>query len=201
MSRLAATHPIEEESYRLMEKRVDLTAFGPLSREVVARIVHATADTSFAETMVMEEATVERAVAAIRSGAPIVCDSAMTQAGIVALDTFCFLSEARAEARAAPLEGGLTLSARAIEIAAERHPVGAIVVVGCAPTALFRTVELASSGKWRPSLVVGLPVGFVGAAESKSLLRSSKIPSISNIGERGGSPAAAAAVNAMARLR
>jgi precorrin-8X/cobalt-precorrin-8 methylmutase len=85
-------------------------------------------------------------------------------------------------------------------MAAARHPEGAVVVVGCAPTALAQVVRLAAQGRLRPALVVGLPVGFVGAAEAKEELRASRLPSISNVGEKGGSGAAAAVVNALARL-
>src|SRR2546423_15467588 len=84
--------------------------------------------------------------------------------------------------------------------AAARHPNGAIVVVGCAPTALDEALALAASGVLEPALVIGMPVGFVGAAESKARLRASGLPAISNVGEKGGSAVAAAAVNALVRL-
>jgi precorrin-8X/cobalt-precorrin-8 methylmutase len=84
--------------------------------------------------------------------------------------------------------------------AARRHPVGAVVVVGCAPTALDEVVRLHQAGRFSPALVVGLPVGFVGAAEAKARLRTSGLPALSNVGEKGGSAVAAAAVNALVRL-
>ena len=87
-----------------------------------------------------------------------------------------------------------------MRVAAARHPQGALVVVGCAPTALDEVVRLAAAGELRPTLVVGLPVGFVGAAAAKEALRASGLPAISNVGERGGSAVAAAAVNALVRL-
>ena len=85
-------------------------------------------------------------------------------------------------------------------IAAEHHPTGAIVVVGCAPTALDEVVRLAATGPFRPALVIGLPVGFVGAAEAKAALRTSGLHAITNVGDKGGSAVAAAAFNAMARI-
>ena len=84
--------------------------------------------------------------------------------------------------------------------AAAAHPEGAVVVVGCAPTALEEVVRLHDAGVFRPALVIGMPVGFVGAAESKERLRASGLPAVSNIGEKGGSAVAAAALNALVRL-
>ena len=87
-----------------------------------------------------------------------------------------------------------------MRVAAGRWPDGAVVVVGNAPTALFEVVRLAAAGEFRPALVIGLPVGFVGAADAKAALRASGLPSVSNVGERGGSAVAAAALNALWRL-
>ncbi len=87
-----------------------------------------------------------------------------------------------------------------MRIAAEHHPAGAIVVVGCAPTALTEVVHLARAGRLRPALVIGLPVGFVGAAEAKAALRASGLPAVTNVGDKGGSAVAAAAFNAIARI-
>jgi precorrin-8X/cobalt-precorrin-8 methylmutase len=84
--------------------------------------------------------------------------------------------------------------------AAEQHPTGAVVVIGCAPTALQEVVRLAGGGRWAPALVIGLPVGFVGAAASKEAARHSGLPAITNVGEKGGSAVAAAACNALVRL-
>jgi precorrin-8X/cobalt-precorrin-8 methylmutase len=84
--------------------------------------------------------------------------------------------------------------------AAEAHPEGAVVVVGCAPTALDEVVRLHAAGRFSPALVIGVPVGFVGAAESKARLRASGLPAITNVGEKGGSAVAAAALNALVRL-
>jgi len=190
-------HPIEAESYRILADRVDLSAFGPGAAAVVARVIHASADVEYAGTMVVDEAAVAAGVAALAAGAPVVTDVEMVAAGLPGLPTVCYLTDADAAAGAA---AGLTRSAAGMRVAAARHPDGAVVVVGCAPTALAEVVRLWTGANFRPALVVGLPVGFVGAAESKAALRATGMASISNVGEKGGSAVAAAAVNALARL-
>ncbi|MDP9006364.1 MAG: precorrin-8X methylmutase [Actinomycetota bacterium] len=183
------THPIETESYRILESRVDLTHLPPLSRAVVARIIHASADLDYAATTVLDEHALGRGVRALRRGAPVVTDVHMVGAGITGVGWECFLTTARAE-------DGLTRSAAAMRLAVERHPSGAIFVIGCAPTALFELLRLDAD----PALVIGLPVGFVGAADSKRALRQSGLPAVSNVGEKGGSAVASAALNALVRV-
>jgi precorrin-8X/cobalt-precorrin-8 methylmutase len=190
-------HPIEAASYRILEERVDLSAFRPGDRDVVARMVHATADESFAATARIGEGAVEAAVAALRAGAPVVCDARMVVAGIPSVSgTVCLLDEVPEPSP------GDTRSAAAIRLAAHRYSDGALWVIGNAPTALSALLELYAAGAVRPAAVVGLPVGYVGAAESKQALWHSPLRprTITNKGERGGSPAAAGAVNALARL-
>lgn len=191
---MTTIHPIEEESYRILRGRISLDHLSALDRAVVERIIHASADLEYAETLVIDEGAAHAALAALDSGAPVVADVEMVRSGITGVDARCYLSEARAD-------GQLTRSAAAMRIAADRHPDGAVVVVGCAPTALVEAVELVEVGAFRPALIIGLPVGFVGAAESKALTRSCDILSITNVGEKGGSAVAAAAVNALVRLR
>ena len=189
---MTTVHPIEAESYRILRERVDLAHLASGPRAVVERVVHASADLDYAETMALTAAAVDAGVAALVAGATVVADVEMVRAGITGADAVCYLGEARAE-------GEVTRSAAAMRLAAERHPEGAVVVVGCAPTALVEVVRLAERG-FAPALVVGLPVGFVGAAESKALARASALATITNEGEKGGSAVAAAAVNALARL-
>jgi len=186
-------HPIEAESYRIMASRVDLSDWPPGARDVVARLIHASADLEYATTTVIGEHAVPAAVDALRRGAPIVTDVTMVGAGITGGSSVSYLSEL-----GGPVPAGVTRSAAAMQVAAERHPEGALVVVGCAPTALFEVLRL----DWRPAAVIGLPVGFVGAAESKQALRESPLApiAISNVGEKGGSAVAAAAVNALRRI-
>jgi precorrin-8X/cobalt-precorrin-8 methylmutase len=195
-------HPIEAESYRILESRLDLSGWSPGPREVVARVVHATADLDFAATMVVDEAAVAAGVEALRAGAVVVADVEMTRAGVTGAHAVTYLAEVR-DLGGTPDPGppdGLTRSAAAMRLAAARHPEGAVFAVGSAPTALAELLRLAATGALRPALVVGLPVGFVGAAEAKEALRRSGLPAVSNKGEKGGSAAAAAAVNALARL-
>jgi len=192
-------HPIEAESYRIIESRVDLSGWPPNERAVVARVIHAAADIEYASTMRCSPGAVDAGVAALRDGAPVIVDVEMVAAATRRSDPHCLLSEGRDE-RAAANEAELTISAAAMRVAARRWPTGAVVVVGNAPTALFEVLRLIEAGSFAPALVIGLPVGFVGAAESKEALRASGWPSISNVGERGGSAVAAASLNALARL-
>lgn len=189
---MTGVHPIEAESYRILDERVDLSRFGPLSRAVVSRVIHATADLDYADTMVVDDDAVAAGVAALQAGAPVVTDVEMVRHGIAGVRARCYLP--------ASAPDGVTRSAAGMRAAAHRHPRDAVVVVGCAPTALDEVVRLAAAGELSPALVIGLPVGFVGAAAAKEALRASGLPAISNVGERGGSAVAAAAVNALVRL-
>lgn len=184
-------HPIEEESYRIMRDLVDLSDFDPLSRAVAERVIHASADLEYAESLVLDEAVLQGGTEALRQGAPIVTDVGMVAAGITARETLCFVSDPRAKELAEEL--GITRSAAGFRLAAEEAREGAVWVVGNAPTALFELLNLDVS----PVLVVGLPVGFVGAAESKEALMESALPAVANYGPKGGSAVAAAALNAL----
>lgn len=187
-------HPIEAESYRILAGRVDLSHLPAEVAAVVARVVHASADPELAASMRVSAGAVRAGIDALRRGCPVIVDVEMVRAGVTSVAAECFLGEVAA----AP--AGSTRSAGAIRLAAERHPEGAVVVVGCAPSALFEVVRLVEVGVFAPSLVIGLPVGFVGAAESKDAAHASAVPTITNIGEKGGSAVAAAALNAIARL-
>ena len=194
-------HPIEAESYRILAERVDLSRWEPISRAVVSRVIHAAADVGYADTLVLDEATCAAAVEALRGGAQVVADVEMVEVASRRAGTVSLLREGRARAALDRVEEpDLTISAAAMRVAAERWPDGPIVVVGNAPTALFEAIRLAEVGAWSPTLVIGLPVGFVGAAQSKEALRASGLPSVSNVGERGGSAVAGAAVNALWRI-
>jgi precorrin-8X/cobalt-precorrin-8 methylmutase len=152
---------------------------------VIARVVHASADLEYAETMRAAEGAVEAGVEAIRHGAAVVTDVEMTRAGVTGVNARCYLGEG----------DGPTRSAAGIRHAAQLHPNGAVVVIGCAPTAL----EEVLSCKWQPALIIGMPVGFVGAAESKeALIADARVPFITLKGRKGGSAMAAAALNAIA---
>jgi precorrin-8X/cobalt-precorrin-8 methylmutase len=184
-------HPIETESFRILRGMVDLSHLGPLSRAVAERVIHASADPDYAESLIVEEAALEGGISALRRGKPVVTDVGMVAAGITARQTLCFVSDPRARALSEQL--GITRSAAGFRIAAEEVGNGAVWVVGNAPTALFELLGLDVV----PSLVIGLPVGFVGAAESKSALAASGLPAVANRGPKGGSAVAAAALNAL----
>ncbi|MER6037236.1 precorrin-8X methylmutase [Streptomyces sp. NPDC101169] len=179
-------HPIEQESYRRLRARLDTSHFPPLTRAVVERVIHSAADLDYATDLVTDEDDLVRAHAALHAGAPVVVDVEMVGAGITRRETVCRLKDAVAGP-------GLTRSAHGIRLAYEEVGPGALWVIGNAPTALEELLTLDAS----PALVIGLPVGFVGAAESKEALRASGLPAVSNVSEKGGSAVAAAALNAL----
>ena len=196
---------IEGRSFEIIDTLVDLEGNSPSERALIHRIVHATGDPSFASLIKWSPGALEAGARALASGAPIVTDVEMARVGIskVRAEKFggsvhCFISdeEVRKEAR----ERGLTRSVVAVERAAGMFP-EAVFVFGNAPTALWRLLELADDGKARPALIVGVVVGFVGAAESKeALMARSDIPWISVKGNKGGSNVAAAAANALYKI-
>ena len=182
----ATVHPIEQQSFAVLRSRVDLTHLAPLTRAVVERVVHASADLSYVEDLVLDEASLRRGRRALADGARVVADVQMVAAGITAVEAVCRVREASAH-------DGLTRSAAAVRMAYDEVGPGAVWVVGCAPTALVELIELGVD----PALVIGLPVGFIGAAESKAALRASGLPGVSNVSEKGGSAVASAALNAL----
>ena len=184
-----AVHPIEAESYRILRSTVDTAGLPPHTRDVVERIVHTTADPSWIGDLVTDETALAVGAAALRAGAPLVVDVSMVAAGITAYPSVCLLGAAASD--------GLTRSAAGIRAAAGTAAEGAVWAIGNAPTALAELLHLCAAGAVRPALVVGLPVGFVGAIEAKAALRSSGLPGLSNVSARGGAAVAAAAVNAL----
>jgi precorrin-8X/cobalt-precorrin-8 methylmutase len=185
-------HPIEQESYRILRSRFDFSHLPPLSRAVTERVCHASADLSFADTLVTDEHALRAGYAALQNGAQIVCDSRMVAAGITSRRAHVPLDDPRTPELAREL--GITRSAAAMRLAAAESPPGTVFVVGNAPTALMELVERPPS---EPALIIGLPVGFVGAAEAKQALIDSPLPAVANRGERGGSAVAVAALNAL----
>jgi precorrin-8X/cobalt-precorrin-8 methylmutase len=184
-----AIHPIERESYRILRERIDLSHLPPLSRAVAERVIHAAADLSFGASLRLDEDALQRGRAALLDHAPIYVDARMVAAGVTSRRAIVPLDDARARS-----DGMTTRSAAAMRLAAEEAPANAVWVVGNAPTALMQLIETPPRD---PALIVGLPVGFVGAAEAKAALHASDLPAITNQGERGGSAVAVAAVNAL----
>ena len=194
---------IEAESFRIIEAELGQTAFSPEQFAVVRRCIHATGDFSFAETMRFHPDAMEAGLRAVRSGRNILVDVNMAASGISKqlLAQFggrvvCRAGDTEAAAQAAARN--ITRSEAAAELAAGEN-IG-IAVVGNAPTALLKVMELIERGLFAPDLVIGVPVGFVNAAESKAILASKPYPFITALGRKGGTPVAVAAVNALLRL-
>ena len=158
---MRVVHPIEQRSYEILRSRVDLSALPPYTRAVTERVVHASADLDYVDDLVCDEAALADAARRLAAGVPVVADVEMVAAGITGRPVVCRVKQARASA-------GRTRSAEAVHVALDEVGPGAIWVIGCAPTALEELIELAA--KAEPALVIGLPVGFVGAAESKEAL-------------------------------
>ncbi|MDQ2791753.1 MAG: precorrin-8X methylmutase [Pseudonocardiales bacterium] len=186
-----AAHPIEVESYRILRSQVDTERLPPGTRAVTERVIHASADLDYASDLVCDEDALHAGRCALASGAPLVVDVRMLAAGITSRQCVIALDLAPDSSL------GLTRCAAGIRAAAAQHPEGAVWVVGNAPTALRELIRLAADGLLRPALVIGLPVGFVDAAQAKAALRDSRLPALSNRSAKGGTAVAAAAVNAL----
>jgi precorrin-8X/cobalt-precorrin-8 methylmutase len=194
---------IEAESFRIIEAELGPTNFSPEQFAVVRRCIHATGDFSFAENLRFHPQAIAAGLRAIRAGKNILVDVNMAASGISnkLLATFggkiiCRVADQETAERAAA--GKMTRSEAAVELAATEN-IG-IAAVGNAPTALLKIMELIDSGLFAPDLVIGVPVGFVNAAESKAILASKPYPFITALGRKGGTPVAVAAVNALLRL-
>lgn len=197
---------IYQRSFSIIRSEARLDRFDAQDEKIAVRIIHASGMVDVADDIVFTPGFSIAASAALRAGAPILCDSQMVAHGITRARlpadnaVICTLSDARIPALAASI--GNTRSAAALELWRDQV-LGSVVIVGNAPTALFRLLEiLQEPGAPRPAAVIGMPVGFVGAAESKeALLASNLVPSVIVRGRRGGSAMAAAALNAVASER
>jgi precorrin-8X/cobalt-precorrin-8 methylmutase len=193
---------IYARSFSIIRAEADLSRFSPDEERVAVRIIHACGMVEIARDIVMSPTFASAAAAALKSGAAILCDSMMVANGVTRArlpaqnQVVCTLRDPRVADLAKEI--GNTRTAAAMELW-RPYLAGALVVVGNAPTALFRLLELLDSGAPRPAAVVGMPVGFVGAAESKEALASDgRVPFAIIRGRKGGSAMAAAAVNALA---
>lgn len=191
-------HEIEEKSFEILSKEADFSCFDEKLHPVVKRVVHATADFSFLNTLTFHHGALEAGLQAVRAGKNIVTDIEMVRAGVNKSilgswggSVICRIADARSE-------NGGTRSAAAMDMAIDDNT--GIVAIGNAPTALQRVVELKRKGKINPDLVVGVPVGFVRAVESKAELAAQDFPYITNAGRRGGTPVAVAIVNAILKI-
>jgi precorrin-8X/cobalt-precorrin-8 methylmutase len=195
---------IYERSFAIIRAEADLGRFSAEEADVAVRMVHACGQVDVARDIVFGGNFVAAARSALISGAPILCDAEMVARGITRArlpaknDVICTLNDPSVPALAKKLD--TTRSAAALDLWRERLA-GAVVAIGNAPTALFRLLELIDHGAPKPAAILGIPVGFVGAAESKAALAADPhgVPYLIVRGRMGGSAMTAAAVNALAR--
>jgi len=194
---------ISRRSFALVRAEADLARFPRALRPLALRLAHAAGDSTILEDLAWSRGAVSAGRRAIAAGGCILVDTAMVAAGIsgerlaAGNRVLCTLHDARTAALATAL--GTTRSAAAVELWRPYLPC-AIVAIGNAPTALYHLLEIIAAGAAKPALVLGFPVGFVGAAEAKAALAgfSRGVPYIALKGRRGGSALAAAAINALA---
>jgi precorrin-8X/cobalt-precorrin-8 methylmutase len=195
---------IYERSFAIIRAEADLSGFSPEEAGVAVRMIHACGQVEAARHIAFGHGVVAAARSALAAGAPILCDAEMVAHGITRArlpaqnEIVCTLRDARVPALAEKL--GTTRSAAALELWGKRLA-GGVVAIGNAPTALFRLLELIEAGAPRPAAILGIPVGFVGAADSKEALavHPHGVPWLIVRGRMGGSAMTAAAVNALAR--
>lgn len=194
---------IYRQSFATIRAEADLAGLPSDVAQVAVRMIHACGMVDLVRDLGHSPGVVAAARQALRDGAPILCDAAMVASGVTRKrlpadnEVVCTLNEPSVPALAAEL--GTTRSAAALELWRDRME-GAVVAIGNAPTALFRLLELIEAGAPRPAAVIGVPVGFVGAVESKDALAAhpARLPHLVVRGRRGGSAMAAAALNAIA---
>jgi len=195
---------IELESFRIIEREAGPHEFTPEQWQIVRRMIHTSADFDYLRTVRFHPRAVSAGIEALRAGRPVITDTNMARAGIrkqdaerLAVAVGCHMDDPAVHAAAR--SSGTTRAEAAVD-AAVAEMEGGIYVVGNAPTALLRLIDRVGSGQARPALIVGLPVGFVNAAESKAALSELDHPFITNEGRKGGSNVAAAVVNALLLL-
>ncbi len=192
---------IYRRSFATIRAEADLGRLPDDVARVAVRMIHACGQVDLVEDIAFSPAVVARAREALDAGAPVLCDAQMVASGITRRrlpkdnDVVCTLNDARTPALAAEL--GTTRTAAALELWGDRLD-GAVVAIGNAPTALFHLLEMVAAGAPRPAAVLGIPVGFIGAVESKEALAASDLEHLVLRGRRGGSGSTAAAVNAIA---
>ena len=186
--------PALAESYRILRSRLDLTGLPPLSRAVTEHVIHATADFDYVTDLVCDELALAAGITALRRSAAVVADTLTVASGITGYPVICKAGDSLAVRLART--ANITVSAAAVRLAFSAAGPGAVWLVGSTPAALFEIL----TREVEPALVIGVPVGFVGAAEAKDALRRSGLPSLSNRTEKGGPTVAVAAFEALLRL-
>jgi precorrin-8X/cobalt-precorrin-8 methylmutase len=195
---------IERTSFEIIDREAGTHHFSEQQWHIVRRMIHTTADFEFKQTVRFHPHAVSAGIEAIQQGKMVITDTNMARAGIRTKDLAqfgvavkCYMNYPLVLAKAKT--NGTTRARAAVDMAVTEMADG-IYVIGNAPTALLRLIELVNEKKARPALIVGLPVGFVNAAESKAALIETGYPYISNLGRKGGSNVAASVVNALAIL-
>ncbi|MFZ7102596.1 MAG: precorrin-8X methylmutase [Peptococcaceae bacterium] len=192
---------IETRSMEIIADIVGPRDWAPLEKAIIYRVIHTTGDPNYADRICLHPQALTAGQNALKSGCRIITDVEMVNTGInknalhkLGIKSRCFLNEPRV--RETAKQTGETRSMTAFKLAGQQLD-NSIIAIGNAPTALFTLLELCKSENIRPALIIGVPVGFVGAAESKDLLvAESPVPFITVKGTKGGSPVAAAVVNA-----
>ena len=195
---------IESTSFDIIDREVGNHDFNGSQWAIVRRMIHTTADFEFKDMVRFHPGAIAAGIKAIREGKMIITDTNMARVGIrskelaqFGVTVKCYMNDPLIHEKAK--SNGTTRAKAAVDMAVDDMRDG-IYVVGNAPTALLRLIELIHAGKVRPALIIGLPVGFVNAAESKAALLEMDHPYISNIGRKGGSNLAASVVNALTIL-
>ncbi|MGV9673721.1 precorrin-8X methylmutase [Nocardia sp. NPDC003482] len=193
---------IYRRSFATIRAEADLARFPAEVAQVVVRMIHACGQVDLAGDVEFSDGVVARARAALRSGAPILCDATMVASGVTRRrlpadnEVLCLLADPRVPELARRMD--TTRSAAALELWRDRLA-GAVVAIGNAPTALFHLLDMLDAGAPKPAAVLGIPVGFIGAAESKQALAAyGGVEFLTVRGRRGGSAITAAALNAIA---
>jgi precorrin-8X/cobalt-precorrin-8 methylmutase len=196
---------IYRRSFAIIRREADLLRFGPEEERIAVRVIHACGMVDVAADLAFAPGAAAAGVAALEAGAPVLCDTQMVANGITRArlprgnEVICTLDLPQVPQLVARL--GTTRTAAAMELWRDRLA-GAVVAIGNAPTALYRLLELLDEGVPKPAFVIGMPVGFVGAAESKdALIVDRRVPYLVVRGRKGGSAMTAAAVNALASAR
>jgi precorrin-8X/cobalt-precorrin-8 methylmutase len=192
---------IYRRSFATIRAEADLSGLPEDVARVVVRMIHACGQVDLVRDVAYSPDVVRRAREALDAGAPVLCDAQMVASGVTRRrlpkdnDVVCTLNDPRTPGLAREL--GTTRTAAALELWRDRLE-GAVVAIGNAPTALFHLLEMVGAGAPRPAAVIGIPVGFIGAVESKEALAASDLDFVVVRGRRGGSAITAAAVNAIA---
>ncbi len=196
---------IEKRSFEIITEELGDRVFDPLQEPIIKRAIHTSADFEYADSLCFSEHAVEKALDALRKGAYIVTDTQMGKSGInkkvmaeFGGEVCCFMSDPDVAETAK--KNGTTRAVASMEKAAKLdRPL--VFAIGNAPTALYEVLRMTEQENIRPALIVGIPVGFVGAAESKEeLAKRSKVPFVTVKGNKGGSPIAASVINALLYL-